>query len=1514
MTIAADQHGLEIAIIGMVGRFPGAPTLAALWDNLCAGRDCITRFTDEELRAAGVDPQLIQNPNYVKARGGIEDAECFDANFFGLNPREAEVLDPQHRLLLEYSWAALENAGCDPAQYPGLIGVVAGVEMNNYLYVNLYSNPDVINAAGLFNTNLSNDKDTLATRIAYKLNLRGPAYTVQTACSTSLVAVHLACQSLLAGDSDIVLAGGVSVNFPFHNGYLYSDGMILSPDGCCRAFDAQAAGTVPGRGVGLVVLKRLADAVADRDTIHAVIKGSAINNDGADKVGYTAPSIDGQAQVIRAAQLRAGIDPETISYVEAHGTGTVLGDPIEVAALTQAFRASTQRRQFCALGSIKTNLGHCGAAAGVAGLIKTALALRHRRIPPSLHFRKPNPRIEFASSPFFVNADLREWDTNGHPRRAGVSSFGIGGTNAHVVLEEYSTPPGTARRRPRLLVVSARSPVELAASRQQLAEHLAAHPELNLTDVAETLRIGRRAFPCRSAVIAETCADAAARLAPAERESSTGTPPTGDRSCVFMFSGQGSQHLGMGRALYDECSAFRTEFDTCCQLFASHLGRDLRDLVFAAGAVSPQAEHELQQTALAQCALFSLEYALARQWQAFGVQPVALIGHSLGEYVAACLAGVFSLSDAVSVVAERGRLMQSMPPGAMLAVHLPVEEAEALLPVELEIAAVNAPSLTVISGPQPAIERFAKELEARGHDSRRLKTSHAFHSRLMDPAASQLEAVLRRVALSPPKIRYVSNLTGTWITPAQAQNPLYYARHLRSPVQFSAGLRELLQLPRTALLEVGPGVALATLARQQARGVSVPVIASMRHPSTAENDRAVLLAAVGQLWQAHVPVNLTAISDDEPGLRVPLPTYPFQRQRFYVEPRRGPRAASKPVVAGLARKNPDPARWCSVPVWRSTGPAQSFQPHAPAPDEVWLLFEDACLTPRLAHTGALPGRIIRVSAGDRFAQLDQQHYCLRAGESAEYRALIEQLNAAQCAPTHVLHAWSLDERTRSSSLATLAHSFYSVLYLAQALAAAPHAAPLRWSVLTSGVAAIGGDTDLQPANATLVGLCRVLPQEQAGWAFRLIDVEVKRDDDHALSELRAELQHPGRDPLVAHRWGRRWVQDYEPVTAASADATRPSALRPGGVYLITGGLGAVGLCCARFLARTVQARLVLASRHVPTAPSGSPSTNGSQLGLDTPVRILPADVTDRDALRAVVAQTIDEFGALHGVIHAAGLTRGPSFARFTELRAADCAAQFGPKLDGLIALADVLADVPVDFVSITSSLSAVLGGAGFAAYAAANASVDAWVEQRHRLGQRHWMSVNWDGWNLQRPSAEGDGKVSGSFADLSITAKEGEVVLQNLFAQRGTPQVVVCTTDLNTRLDQWVRRAATPIVRAAPTERQPHRYARPDSAGAYQAPQSATEHTIAEIWQDLLGLERVGVHDNFLELGGHSLLATQMLSRIRDRFSVRIPLASVFETGTVKALAERVESLQWTVRAPAAASGDQSQKREEIEL
>lgn len=875
-----EQDG--IAVVGMSGRFPGANDIDRLWANLRNGVESIQLLSPEELDTVPPMVEVVQDPCYVRAAGILTNVEDFDAAFFGFTPREAEVADPQHRIFLECAYEALEHAACDAATFDGRIGVYAGAGQNSYFLWHLFANP-ALYRRGMPHAAFVSDKDLLAGRVSYALNLRGPSINVGTTCSTSLVAVHLACQALLSFQCDAAIAGGVQIRVPQKAGHLYNEGGAFSPDGHCRAFDARAAGTVGGNGAGVVVLKRLPDALAARDEIYAIIRGSAVNNDGADKVGFVAPSPRAQADVIQEALAISGVGPDTIGYVEAHGTGTRIGDAIEVAALKEVFSTAAVRQQSCALGSVKTNLGHLDAAAGVVGLIKAILALYHREIPPTLHFKQANPELGLSGSPFYVNTSLTSWVPTEHPRRAGVSAFGVGGTNAHVVLEEAPSHSSTGSSRPtQLLVLSAKTPSALLVASDRLLSHLEQNPDQSLADIAYTLQVGRQALAHRRVLV---CRDTIGAM---EELRQRGGPTwswshvnqTSART-VFLFPGRSAQYPAMTKDIYETEPVYRHHVDECAEILKERLGHDLRHHILSRTAVSSDAELDW---AISQGALFAVEYSLARLWMSWGVNPSAMLGHSSGEVVAACLAGVLTLKDALHIATAQAQAAETLTCGAMLAVALGARALdERLRGTAVDLAAINAPNACVVSGPEDAVAALERELAEDRIAYRRLPVTQAVHSAMIDPVADRVNQEVGFLPRGTPRIPYVSCVTGTWITSAELQDPDYWGKHLRRTVRFADGVSTICRDLDCVFLEVGPGTTLRSFVKQTPSAVAHPVISSTRDATDARSDDAVLAEVVGRLWLAGVTIDWRSRAAPEHRRKVALPTYPFERQRYWVD-------------------------------------------------------------------------------------------------------------------------------------------------------------------------------------------------------------------------------------------------------------------------------------------------------------------------------------------------------------------------------------------------------------------------------------------------------------------------------------------------------------------------------------------------------------------------------------------------------------------------------------------------------
>ncbi|MET0396513.1 MAG: amino acid adenylation domain-containing protein [Longimicrobiaceae bacterium] len=1508
-----------VAIIGMAGRFPGASDIEGFWRNLRTGTRAIRRFTEREMAAAGVPPREFRAPGYVPVSGVVEGAELFDAAFFGFTPGEALVMNPQQRVFLECAWEALERAGCASRTYPGRIGVYAS-EANSAYILNVLSNPSLVQAVGEIQIVASNYA-SVATVASFKFGLEGPSLNVHSACSSSLVAVHLACQSLLLGEMDVALAGGVKIGVPHQSGYQYQPGGIMSPTGECSPFDAGTRGSVPGNGAGVVVLKRLDDALADGDLVHAVIRGSAINNDGDRKVGFTAPRWEGQAAAISDALAAAGVEPEQVSFVETHGSGTEVGDPIEVAALAAVHGEG--RPGSCALGAVKADIGHLDVAAGVVGLIKAALALEHGEIPPAPYFRAPNPAIGLERTPFYVNPEPRPWTRGAEPRRAGVSSFGIGGTNAHVVLEEAPAAEASeAARSWHLLVLSAKTASALEAATDRLAAHLRAHPEQELADVANTLQVGRRAFEHRRVLVARDGEDAAAALeARAPQRVVSGGAPEGARPVAFLFSGVGDHYPQMGRGLYETEPVFRAEVDRCAEILRPHLGLDLREVLYPgdapeeAGDAAPKidlramldrasagpddAAERLNATSMAQAALFVVEYALAKQWMAWGVKPEAMIGHSLGEYVAAAVAGVFSLEDALMLVAERSRLIEELPEGAMLG--LPMGEAEVLplLRDGLAVGTVNGPGMTVVSGPVDAVSALEAELAGRGVACRRLPTRHAFHSPMMAPVAERLAELMRRVKLSAPEIPFVSNVTGTWIRSAEATDPGYWSRHLVGTVRFAEGIESLAGDGRRVLLEVGPGQTLGTFVRQLRGGADAAestVVASLRHGYERHSDVAFLLGAAGRLWLAGVHVDWAELHAHERLRRVPLPTYPFERRRFWIEPR----AAGLPGAARggdpLAKK-PDPAEWLYLPAWKRAPLA------ATASTDVgeWLvLADDAGIGARLAgRLEALGHAVVVVEAGDGFARVGDRGYTARPGSAEDMAALREALLAAGANPRGVVHLWGVDPLGGDDADAfgrAQARGYATLAALARTFARDRAEGPLRVTVVTEGVQDVAGGEATVPARATVLGACVALPQEHAHVSCRAVDVLLQAGGAERLVEqLLAEVTSDAADAVVAYRGPRRWARGYEAVRPAAGG----TGTRRGGAYLFSGALAGGSEVLAEHLAAEHGARLAVVvdpafpererwDARLAAAPEDSSAMTirgiraAEHAGAE--VLLVRAGAEDAAALAAATAEARARFGALHGVVHAFGLGAAGERVALADAPADAAAADFARVARELAALEEALEGVPLDFCVLQNSLLSVFGGAGLGAATAASVLVDAWAQRHAAERGGRWTGVDWDRWHLDA----GEDAIAGTaFDERAILRAEGARAFERIVELAHEPRVVVSTHDLDARIEQFLAPRGAHARHPQPDDATLH--SRPELGNAYHAPTTEAEEILVGVWQELLGIGEIGVHDDFFHLGGHSLLATQLISRVRDTFQVELPLRAIFEAPTIARLAEVIE-------------------------
>jgi len=1540
------NNELDIAVVGMAGRFPGARNLDQFWQNLVEGVESITRFSDEELLRSGVSAAYLKNPNYVKAAPILEAPGHFDADFFGFLPTEARTMDPQQRLLLELAHEAIEDAGYDPNRYPGHVGVFTGAAFNTY-FMDRGLNGQF--AQEYIPTLINSDKDFLSTRVSYKLNLKGPSLTIQTACSTSMVAVHLARQSLLSGESDMALAGAVSVRVPHRAGYFCDGGGVVSPDGHVRAFDAKANGTVFGSGGGILVLKRLADALADGDNIHAIIKGSAVNNDGSEKAGYSTPSVNGQTDVVVEALANAGVAADSITYVEAHGSGTPVGDPVEIRALTKAFRTSTQRSVYCAIGSVKTNVGHLDAAAAVAGMIKAILALKHRTLPPSLHFSHPNPEIDFKNTPFYVNSQLREWISDG-PRRAGVMSTGMGGTNAHVVFEEApEMQRGPRTGSSELLILSAKTPTALDHATHHLREFLEHNDSVDMKDVAHTLRVGRRAFQHRRCLVSASREDAVAAFAEknSRRFLSSVIDESVPRPVVFLFPGIGDHYVGMGHGLYESWDVFRQEVDRCAQILHPHLEIDIRKIIYpdrqtwksegksrgidlkmmlgrSADASKDDNATELNKTLFAQPALFTIEYALAKLWQSLGITPSAIVGHSMGEYVAACLAGVLSLEDALRLIAARAKLVHDLPEGAMLAVTLSEKELLPLLDGDLSISLINGPALCVVAGPPTAVAELERLLNRKHIISRHVQNGHAFHSRMLSPIVSALEQEVRKVQLNEPGLPFISNVTGKWITRRDATNPSYWAMHANHTARFSDALQELWRLDDPILLEAGPGRTLGMLAMQHPnrQNAARPVtISSIRHHYENLPDVEYLLQGIGRLWLSGVDVRWESLYPTERRRRVSLPTYPFEKSNYWIE--KTPATTSTPEEQRPAPSTPSLDNWFYAPTWKRTPfPTDIDASHPKAP--FWVIFADR-------HGG---GRRIKskleaagmsaafVRFGERFVHHSDDSLELNPASIEGYQKLFLDLERRTAgAPINIVHLGSLtreDEEAVDASPASQNFGFFSLFHIAQAVGELRTSIPIKIGVISNRLHSVTGEEDIAPAMATVLGPCGVIPREYPNAKCFNIDLPgtepVDSLPDEWFARIISEFAEEHESNAIAYRGAYRWEKHYEPL---KLKATLPSdrftdtpairRLKRGAVYLITGGTGGIGLELARYLAKTCQPKLVLTKKspfpekstwtELLTAP-GTPASvlktirallEIERAGAEIDVQV--AEASNRGQMQHVVEEILAKYGTIHGVVHAAGIVRAGLIQAKTR---EDMECVLAPKVCGTMILFDLLKDVKLDFLVLFSSITSVLTPYAECDYSAANSFLDAYSYFANAHARFHTLSINWPGWRevgqlvdlVPLPGLEGWKQAA---LERGIRTKEGLEAFERAL-NSDLAQVIVSPQDLGQEL-KVSDAVFDPTKYLSQAQRQNKACWPPGSQADEASPLSGTpEAALAEIWSNVFGLERIGVHDNFADLGGHSLLAMQIVSRIRSLYQISFTLRDFFEAPTIAQLSSVIQA------------------------
>ena len=1362
----------RIAIIGMACRLPGAKNINEYWKNLLEGVETLTTFTDEELITSGVDPAVFGQPNYIRNRGIINGAEYFDAEFFGYTPREAELMDPQQRIFLECAWHALEDAGCDPYNTREHIGVFGGTGTPLHL-VETMENPWVRKNASGASIVTSNDKDYVTTRVSYKLNLTGPSVNVQCACSTSLVAVVTGINSLMNYQSDLIIAGGATIEIPERHGYLYQAGGMESADGHCRTFDKDANGTVFSRGCGVVILKRLEDAVRDHHNIYAVILGGAINNDGNKKVGFTAPSVEGQVEVITEALALSEVSADTISYVEAHGTATPIGDPIEVTSLTESFRQYSDRKQYCAIGSVKTNIGHCDIASGAASLIKTALCLKNHKIPASLHFNIPNPKIDFQNSPFFVNTELRNWQPeNGTPLRALVNAFGVGGTNACIVLEEAPAPVKELNTLPcDLLLVSGRSVNAVVTAQAEIKAFIEGSPDVNPHSIAYTSRHGRHHFLNRAAIPFRNREELLASLS---TKPAASIRSEGKRPVVFMFPGQGNQYIRMGLPLYETQEVFRQAIDECAEILNKELGFDIRTVLFPSVEDEVAASGKINETYITQPALFIVSYAQARLLISLGIEPDMMMGHSVGEYVAATISGVFSLKDALKAVARRGRLIQDLPGGAMLAILLTEEQLNSILPEGLEIAVVNSPGLCVASGPVDLIDRFAGELNKSKTFNKKIPTSHAFHSAMMEPALPAFAGLFREIRLSPPAIPIASTVTGQWLSAEEATNPDFWVQHVRKTVRFGDAAKLCLDASPAVFVEAGPGQSLESAVKRQLAKDSPHGVVSTIPAADAKSDALIYFySSLGQIWACGDYLSWELFDKTRKYL-ASYPAYPFERKPYIIDFTRKEGAK----VKSENKKKSDISQWFYIPGWKRTAPPQMMPVNGMASatenseKACWLLFADEAglcneIEKELIASGL---SVYHVNKGKEFKN-QGNGFVIDPNRKEHYFQLIKTLKSENQDPCHIVYAWNYTKEPEAGHLNPLnteqlaADHFYGPMYLEQALICEGLVKNQFLIFIVNHLFDVTGEEILTPEKALAAGPARCIGQEHPGVISRLVDlppVSGSMPVKELCSAVINECRLPADETVVAYRHGYRWIEDYTAVYPGDG-GLEPTLLAEDRVYLITGGVSGVGMELAKFMARSAKATLVLTHRSAmpprsewagiaemqdPENTAVMRVRNIMELeATGTKVILARLDASDYEGTRKLVENVEKENGLIRGVLHSAGMP-GAGVIALKDKEQADLVLK--SKLHGTIILHDIFKDRKLDFFFLFSSVSSIFGEAARIDYCGSNSFMDSFAQYRKRLLNDGTLSINWGQWG-----------VVGMAADWEKTKAEKKQLLQS---------------------------------------------------------------------------------------------------------------------------------------------------------
>lgn len=1459
-----ERTGDDIAIISMACRFPKVNSIDELWEILQTNQETIRSFSDSELEAAGVDEQLIYNSHYIKRRGVIENIEYFDANFFGITPYEASITDPQQKIFLKICWEALEKAGYTKDNQEIITGVFAGAGDNTYFNEYLKKNSGFLKSHHAYQASILNSNHFLTTRVSYLLNLRGPSVSIAVGCSTSMVAIIQACQSLSMRNCDLALAGGVTIRVPQICGYMYQEGAIYSKDGKCRAFDAQASGTVPSNGAGVVLLKRLEDAVKDGDNIEAVIKSYAINNDGAVKAAYTAPSVFEQTRCIATALANIN-NVENIVHVEAHGTGTILGDPIEITALSKAFGFFTQKKNFCAIGSIKTNLGHMDVAAGVAGFIKSVLILKNKTLLASLNFNKPNPHISLSDSPFYVCTKHSLLDHIKTPLYASVSSLGIGGTNAHVILKEFPKLQTKPIAKPSyLILLSAKNPKAVVEQQNNLLTYLRKQKieDESLDSIAYTLQSGRNKFEHRKAFI---CSDSEhlenlLQIQDDFRIITNKSDSTDNSKVVFLFQGQGTIYKGCVYELYLHLPLFKNYFDECCGYFTPAI----KQLVLEY-AVNIRDHHSNQDPLYQQIAIFVIEYSLAKTYITLGIQPDILLGHSLGEYTAICVAGILSLKDAINLVYLRAKLTKQLPPGAMLSIPIAADKIDKniLIKDKVSIAAINAPHSCVISGPTDTIKKLQAKLDNELSPSNQrcamLKIPFAFHSKVVDKILDEYTQILHTITPHPATIPVITTVSGELLHHKKINLANHFKEHFEKPVLFSKCVEQLIKDDFCSFVEIGFGQTLSILVKQHKDDVlTIPSLPSERDfTKNRINQHAYFNRALGLCWANFANINWIEYYDNKKQPIVPLPTYPFETTYSWINPAQEPTKDTSPFIYKPS--------WELSPLFRT----KTFNNK-----ETWLIFSDdfGIASQLITKLQAHKQNVICVNKGEHFKQLDDNCYQINIRQKRDYEQLTKSLMRSKSSINQIIHLWSLVENDLDDAITKLSKQhlnsgFFSLIKFLQTWLKHNQTINFYLTVVTNHLKAIYGGDRIVPEQSTLLGISLVLPQETSALA-RIIDVDIlktsKSRKNKLIDAILNETAFHPTDNIIVYRNGLRFINRFKIYEHDLATEENVPYLRQQGVYVITGGLGKIGLELAKFLANNYKAHLLLIARNI----SAKKSVNDKILEIKktaSSLHILQADVTKYSQMKKVFDASKRNFSAVDGVIHLAAALNFSTRTLIKDIYDDQAYEQFKPKIEGTKVLVKLIDRISPRFCVAFSSLASVIGGSELCSYAASNCALDSMIEYCQNNTHTHWIGINWDAWMFD-------------YDKTAIFPAQGFKLLQTCLHHANNARFVISINNLQVLIKNWVN-----------YKKIQNKHSSSNQANDLRK-NIDTQSILKELFADCLGIADIDITKDFYDLGGDSLSLLHLHEMITAKLPSQIKLIDLIRNRSVCELNNFLES------------------------